>query len=158
VERLKALRGEYQFREQSSPIASATFPKEKTGWYQAHLGRVIKLRKRNFSESRTRPAAFDTRIIFDACTIRLFPVVIHPPRKKEQQNMAHPILAFGVAALALGLAFAGVQAILLPAQACNAGTAQAHASIPPTLPNGTANPGQSHVPAMVNGNCTTPHA
>ncbi len=71
--------------------------------------------------------------------------------------MAHPIVALGVVALAIGMFVAGVQLVILPRQACNQGTEQAHDSIPPTLPNGTATPGRFHVPAVVNGNCTTPH-
>lgn len=65
------------------------------------------------------------------------------------------MLAMAVVALAIGLAVAGVQLVILPKAACNPGTAQAHESIPPTLPNGDVTPGRLHVPQIVNGNCTT---
>ncbi len=69
--------------------------------------------------------------------------------------MAHPLLVIGVGALVVGLGVAGVQLVTLPKAACNQGTVQAHASIPSTLPNGTATPGRLHVPQVLNGNCTT---
>ncbi len=69
--------------------------------------------------------------------------------------MGHPMLAMAVVALAIGLAVAGVELVILPKAACNQGTAQAHESIPPTLPTGNVTPGRLHVPQVVNGNCTT---
>ncbi len=71
--------------------------------------------------------------------------------------MNHPMLVLAVIGLALGLTAAGVSLVVLPKAACNQGTMQAHESIPPTLPNGTAAPGRMHVPEIVNGNCTTLH-
>ncbi len=69
--------------------------------------------------------------------------------------MIHPMLAVGVVALAIGLAVAGTNSVILPKQACNQGTQKAHESIPPTLPSGNTTPGRLHVPQLVNGNCTT---
>ncbi len=69
--------------------------------------------------------------------------------------MGHAMLVVAVVAVAVGVATAGVALVILPTAACNQGTVQAHASIPPTLPGGNVTPGRLHVPQLVAGNCTT---